>query len=198
MPALARREVDKVHIEVLRHAKAYSRKRWNGGSDRERPLDDAGEAQARWLVDELLADGRVAEIRTSPLVRCTQTVEPLAAALGCAPVVDERLAELRTLPVHDRGSAWVASAWLGGRALAVVEELATAPVDGRIVLCSHGDVIPALLATLAGRDAVPLGDVRVRKGGRVTLELAGGRVRRATPVPPPRLDAVLPTASSSA
>ncbi len=185
-------------IEVLRHAKAYSRKRWNGASDRERPLDDAGEAQARCLVDELLAGGAIAAIHTSPLVRCTQTVEPLAAALGIAPIVDERLAELRTLPVHDRGSAWVASAWLGGRALAVVEELAAAPVEGRVVLCSHGDVIPALLATLVGRDGLVLDDVRVRKGGRVTLELARGRVCHAVAVAPPRLDPVSPTAGSSA
>ncbi|MFO8076577.1 MAG: histidine phosphatase family protein [Actinomycetota bacterium] len=185
-------------IEVLRHAKAHSRKRWNGGSDRERPLDDTGQAQARRLVDELRAGGPIAAIRTSPLVRCTETVAPLAAALGQTPILDERLAELRTLPVHDRGSAWVASAWLGGRALAVVDELATVPVDGRVVLCSHGDVIPALLATLVGRDGLALNDVRVRKGGRVTLEVTDGRVRRAVAVPPPRPAPVSPAAGGSA
>lgn len=171
-------------VELLRHGKAFSRKRWSGPSDRERPLTDEGWHQAKLLVPELLDAGPTAAIVSSPLLRCTQTVEPLAGAAGLELHTDERLAEVRTLPVTDNGDAWVASAWLAGRALGLVDELVAAHDDGVVVLCTHGDVLPAVLAALAGRDGFDLPDVRVRKGGRVTLAFERRRCVAATPVDP--------------
>ncbi len=169
-------------VEVLRHGKAFSRKRWSGPGDRERPLTDEGWHQAKVLVPDLMEDGPITAIVSSPLLRCTQTVDPLAGALGLPLVTDERLAELRTLPVTDDGSAWVASAWLGGRAVGLVDELVDDHPDATVVICTHGDVIPALLAVLAGRDGFELTDARVKKGARVALTFDGGRCVMATPV----------------
>lgn len=171
-------------VELVRHGKAFSRKRWSGPSDRERPLTDEGLHQAKLLVPDLLDAGPTSAIVSSPLLRCTQTVEPLATAAGLELRTDERLAEVRTLPVTDNGDAWVASAWLAGRAIGLVDELVAAHRDGVVVMCTHGDVLPALLAALAGRHGFELADVRVRKGGRVTLVFDGRRCVAATPVDP--------------
>lgn len=169
-------------VELLRHAKAHSRKRWSGPSDRERPLSEEGWHQAKVLAQDLAEGGPIDAIASSPLLRCTQTVEPLAGALGLDLVTDERIAELRTLPLTENGSAWVASAWLGGRAVGLVDELVARYRGGTVVVCSHGDVLPAVLALLAGREGLDLSDVRVKKGGRVRLTFEGPRCVAATAV----------------
>ena len=171
-------------VELLRHAKAYARREWNGAGDRLRPLDERGRSQSAALVADL-SELRppVAAIHSSPLTRCVETVRPLSDALELPIVPDERLAELRTLPVADNGSAWVAAAWLGGRAVGLIDELVARHDGQRVVACSHGDVLPALLALLAGRDGLDLDDVRVKKGGRITLRFEAGRCVEATPVP---------------
>lgn len=171
-------------IEVLRHAKALGRRRWGDAPDRDRPLDPTGLTQAAALA-EVFAVHRPDRLITSPLTRCVQTVQPIAAATGATIEVEASLAELRTLPAHDRGSPWVASAWLAGRGLELIDGIVADPRLERVVLCSHGDVISALLAALVGRDGLDLPDVHVRKGGRVTLTVTNGRVGAALPVPPP-------------
>ena len=169
-------------VEVLRHGKAFSRRRWSGPSDRERPLTDEGWHQAKVLVPELAEGGPITAIVSSPLLRCTQTVEPLAGALGLPLLTDERLAELRTLPVTDDGGAWVASAWLGGRAVGLVDQLVDDYPDGTVVICTHGDVVPALLAVLAGRDGFELANARVKKGARMAFTFDERRCVMATPI----------------
>lgn len=162
-------------IELVRHAKAAARERWWGRPDHERPLTDAGWAQARGLAAELVAAGPVDALYSSPYLRCVQTLEPLAADVGL-PVFDaEGLAEARTLPVSDGGNAWVSAAWLAGRGLGFLDEVARTHRGGRVVACSHGDLIPALLAAVIGRDGLDHTDVRCRKGARYTLTLEGAR-----------------------
>lgn len=100
---------------VLRHAAAGDRDHWDG-DDFHRPLDAKGRRQAAELV-ELLRPFEVRRVVSSPYVRCVQTVEPLAAALGLPLELDERLAE---------GAGWAA--------LALLQE------DG-VVSCTHGDVV---------------------------------------------------------
>jgi hypothetical protein len=53
------------------------------------------------------------------------------------------------------------------------------------VACSHGDVIPAFMAALTGRDQLDLTDVRRKKGERFTLHFDGLRCTGAVPVPAP-------------
>jgi phosphohistidine phosphatase SixA len=90
------------------------------GDDRLRPLDARGRRQAAELVDLVRPLG-VRRLLSSPYVRCVETVEPLAAALGLPVEADDRLAE---------GS--------GRAALELLHE------DG-VVLCTHGDVVDELL-----------------------------------------------------
>jgi phosphohistidine phosphatase SixA len=107
---------------LLRHARAGKRGEWEG-DDRLRPLDEKGRRQAQRLVEELAALG-VTRIVSSPYVRCTQTIEPLGAALGLAVETDDRLAE--GAPRED------------------VEALLRETPPGS-VLCTHGDVVELVL-----------------------------------------------------
>jgi broad specificity phosphatase PhoE len=104
---------------LLRHASAGHRLDWEH-DDRLRPLDARGRRQSADLV-ELLRPLGVRRILSSPYVRCVQTVEPLAAALGLEVELDERLKE--------------------GEGAAAAELLRE---DG-VVCCTHGDIVEALL-----------------------------------------------------
>jgi phosphohistidine phosphatase SixA len=110
-----------VSVILLRHASAVDRDEWSG-DDTLRPLDDRGRGQALALCDRL-SERRVTRIASSPYVRCVETVEPLAAALGIEVELDERLAE---------GAPTVF-------ALSLLADL-----DGGLA-CTHGDVIEELL-----------------------------------------------------
>ena len=104
---------------LVRHASAGHRLDWEH-DDRLRPLDARGRRQSADLV-ELLRPLGVRRILSSPYVRCVQTVEPLAAALGLEVELDERLEEGK-----------------GGAAAELLRE------DG-VVCCTHGDIVEALL-----------------------------------------------------
>lgn len=166
-------------IELVRHAEAQSREGWRDRPDRHRPLSENGHAQAEKLAQAILEGGPVDACYASPTVRCAQTLEPLAAAAGLRIAQEEALGEVPTVPSTDRGNAWVASAWLGGRAIAFVDRLTAESQHRRVVACSHGDVVPALLAALAGRDGLVLPDVRLDKGAWITLQFAGTRCVKA-------------------
>lgn len=173
-------------IELVRHAKAHSRDAWWGRPDRDRPLTEPGMDQARLLAQVLGQQGEpISHLYSSPWVRCTQTLEPLADEMGLAVLEVDELGEVVSLPVHDGGDAWVTSAWLAGRALAFINRVVAEHPGGRAVACSHGDVIPALVALLVGRDRLDVTDVRCPKGGRFTLEFDGSRCVAATHHPPP-------------
>ncbi len=137
-------------VLVVRHAKAGDRDEWSG-PDHERPLTKRGRAQADALARVLptLVDRPVARILTSPSVRCRQTVEPLAAAVGVAVEDADALAEGRPLPA----------------ALALLEQVGPEPA----VLCSHGDVIGDLVMWLAERGLAP-GELRCAKGSTWVIE----------------------------
>jgi phosphohistidine phosphatase SixA len=110
---------------LLRHATAGHRDpAADEAEDELRPLDERGFRQADALP-VLYAGYGVERLVTSPYVRCRQSVDPLAAALGLP--VEERpeLAE----GVHE------AEVW------ALVGEVA----GSTAVLCTHGDILGFLL-----------------------------------------------------
>ncbi len=119
-------------IIVLRHAKALSRDQWKQ-ADAARPLTERGIAQAASLTGPLRAFG-VRKIVSSDAVRCVATVTPLAAALG---------KRVRREPGLGQ-DAWEEG---HGRVRDVVGKRVRAGKPA--VLCSHGPVLPDILAELA-------------------------------------------------
>lgn len=119
-------------IIALRHAKALSREEWEG-DDSARPLAPRGKKQSQSIVGPLLAFG-ARKIISSPAVRCHKTVVPLAAATG-------KKIETTALISQD--------AWEEGRSDA--RSVIGARVRARkpTILCSHGPVLPDILAELA-------------------------------------------------
>ncbi|HET9140930.1 histidine phosphatase family protein [Actinophytocola sp.] len=165
-------------VVLLRHARSTA----NGsgvlaGRSTGVELEQTGLEQAQALVRRL-AGVPLAEIVSSPLTRCRQTVAPLAEALGLEPLTEPDLSEvdygawtgreLKTL-VHE--PLWTvvqqhpsAAVFPDGEGLATVQARAVSAVrahDTRIaaargaetvwLLCSHGDVIKSILADALGQ-----------------------------------------------
>ena len=153
-------------VIVVRHAHAQSRREW-AGDDSDRNLSRRGLKQSRLLAVRLL-ELKPTRILSSPYLRCLETVQPLASASGLEVEEDHRLVE---------GS--------GRAAVELVRALSVAGTDA--VLCSHGDVIHDILATLANEDRVDLGPApQVEKASAWLLYGDGGRFASATYLKPPR------------
>jgi probable phosphomutase (TIGR03848 family) len=164
-------------VILLRHGRSTSNTAHTlAGRSEGVELDEKGTAQAAALVERLAGLPIKALVR-SPLLRCRLTVEPLAAALGMSPVVEERLVEVdygdwtgRPISELVKEPLWSvvqqqpsAAVFPGGEGLAQVQARAVAAVrehDRRLaaeqgadvlwVACTHGDVIKAVLADALG------------------------------------------------
>lgn len=165
-------------------------------------LDEKGTGQAAELVERL--DGLpIRALVRSPLLRCRLTLEPVAAALGLEPVVDERLAEVdygqwtgRKLAELVTEPLWSvvqqqpsAAVFPDGEGLAQVQARAVAAVrehdrrlaeehggDALWVACTHGDVIKAVVADALG--------THLDSFQRITADPASCSVIRYTPMRP--------------
>ncbi|MGB3331270.1 MAG: histidine phosphatase family protein [Mycobacterium sp.] len=165
-------------------------------------LDELGREQAAQLVGRL--DGLpIKAVVRSPLLRCRRTVEPLAAALGLEPLVDDRLAEVdygawtgRKISELTAEPLWrvvqaqpSAAIFPDGEGLAQVQARAVSAVrdhdrqlaaqhgaDVLWVACTHGDVIKAVIADALG--------VHLDGFQRITADPASASVIRYTPLRP--------------
>jgi 8-oxo-(d)GTP phosphatase len=150
-------------LYLVRHGNAGSRAQWRG-DDRDRPLSVKGERQANGLVAAFR--GRpIDRILSSPVLRCVQTVEPLA---------------------KDRGLQIEEVPWLfeGTDGSVVLQTMRSLP--GAAVLCTHGDVIPKVVLSLV-EDGVPVeGPMVWKKGSTWVLERDLGFPSRLRYEPPPR------------
>jgi 8-oxo-dGTP diphosphatase len=127
-------------VLLVRHAQAGSRSSWSG-DDLLRPLDGTGRAQAAGLRSALPWFGP-RRVLSADLLRCVQTVEPLAADLG--------------VPVEPE-PALTEEAYEKDPERALDRLLAAATGDQRVVVvCSQGGVIPHLVGTLATEHRVRL------------------------------------------
>ncbi|MBB0991552.1 MULTISPECIES: histidine phosphatase family protein [Dietzia] len=162
-------------------------------------LDDTGHAQAAEL-GRRLGELPVEAVVRSPLMRCRQTVEPLARSLGVEPLVDEGLVEVdygswTGRPLKDLASEHLWSvvqqhpssavfpdgeslAGMAGRAVTAIrrhdQRLADeADRDVLWVACSHGDVIKAVIADAYG--------MHLDQFQRIVVEPASVSVVRYTP-----------------
>jgi 8-oxo-dGTP diphosphatase len=153
-------------IYLVRHAKAGSRQDYSG-DDVLRPLSKRGRQQAD-AIAERLRGVDVSQLVSSPYVRCLQTLQPLGNLTGLPVTADERLAE-------------------GDDFSGALELLARVP--DRAVLCSHGDVIPAVIAALQRRGCDVRSAPEWRKGSVWVLERDGyGHFATAEVWPPPVAD----------
>lgn len=164
-------------VILLRHGRSTSNTAHTlAGRSEGVELDEKGLHQALAVVERLEGLPVKALVR-SPLLRCRMTLEPLAAALGLEPLVDERLAEVdygqwtgRAISELITEPLWSvvqqqpsAAVFPEGEGLAQVQARAVAAVrehdrrlraehggDALWVACTHGDVIKAVVADALG------------------------------------------------
>jgi len=160
-------------VLVVRHASAGSRSGWIG-DDRLRPLDESGYRQAEDLV-RLLAHFDPTEIVSADFVRCRQTVEPLAEALGL---------EVRETPIVSE------EGYPGHEAEAVELLRSVGGPHHTSVVCSQGDVIPDLLARIATADSVDLPPEPSKKGSTWALTFQLDRLIGCEYFPPPTVGSI--------
>jgi 8-oxo-(d)GTP phosphatase len=147
---------------LVRHAKAGDREAWHE-DDLLRPLSRKGLAQAEGLI-AAFRDLDVDQVMSSPAVRCRQTVRPLGLA--------------RSIPVETRGE--LAEGASVESALAFVWSR-----GGAVVMCTHGDVIPAVVTRLAELGAEMLHRPAWKKGSTWILERDAGLFTSLRYLPPP-------------
>jgi probable phosphomutase (TIGR03848 family) len=190
-------------VILLRHARSTSNTAHvlagrSGGVD----LDERGREQAEALVGRL-GSLPIRALVSSPLLRCMRTLEPLAAALGIGPIVDERLSEVdygewtgRKLGDLVKEPLWSvvqaqpsAAVFPGGEGLAQVQARAVTAVrehdrllaeehggDALWLACTHGDVIKAVVADALG--------THLDSFQRIVADTASTSVIRYTPMRP--------------
>jgi probable phosphomutase (TIGR03848 family) len=166
-----------VTVILLRHGRSTSNTAHVlAGRSEGVDLDDKGRQQAAELVDRI-GDLPIRAVVCSPLLRCRRTIEPLTEALGVEANIDDRFAEVdygewtgRKLADLVNEPLWAvvqahpsAAVFPGGEGLAQVQTRAVAAVrehDARLaeqhggdalwLVCTHGDVIKALVADALG------------------------------------------------
>ncbi|MDT5107963.1 MAG: hypothetical protein QOI25_5476 [Mycobacterium sp.] len=190
-------------VILLRHGRSTSNTAHTlAGRSEGIDLDDKGLEQAQGVV-ERIGSLPIKAIVRSPLLRCERTVQPLAAALGLEPVVEERLSEVdygqwtgRKLGELFKEPLWAvvqqqpsAAVFPDGEGLARVQARAVEAVrehDQRLaaehdtdvlwVACTHGDVIKAVVADALG--------THLDSFQRITADPASMSVIRYTAVRP--------------
>ena len=151
-------------IFIVRHAHAGNRGDWSG-PDRKRPLSHKGTLQSKALAEYLARKG-AKHIYTSPYLRCVQTVAPLAHQIAKGYLDVPELAE---------GAAPEGAAAL----------LRTAAPG--TVICSHGDVLQALVGHLAAHGAPINPSLEIQKAAVWRLKIEDGKIAKARYIPPPNV-----------
>jgi 8-oxo-dGTP diphosphatase len=136
-----------VPLILLRHAKALPKSNWKR-ADADRPLDDAGRAEAKTLADLLACFAPSARLISSTAVRCTETLRPLAQLTG------EQVREVPSLYIHHKSSG-TDSADSGPDIDSLIR--AAIAAGEPTVVCAHRENLPVLraaaLAALTGHVA---------------------------------------------
>ncbi|MEX0785313.1 MAG: histidine phosphatase family protein [Dehalococcoidia bacterium] len=138
-------------VDLVAHMDAGDRKQW-AVDQNERPLSDLGRRQADALADALASES-IDALYSGPALRARQTLEPLAKRLGLPIVVVEGIGDVETWRPPDGWDGERApnvGAHAAGRAMAALWDMQMEHEDGRVVACSHGHVIPALVSFLIG------------------------------------------------
>ncbi len=148
---------------LVRHAAAGNRNEWNE-DDRLRPLTDKGRRQTG-AIAAMLARRGIERIISSPYLRCIQTVEPLGEECRAEVELSDALAE--------------------GPNTDAALELLNGLVGYNAVLCSHGDVIPAVMDRLVSAGLALQSEFQCAKASIWEVEVERGQFTTAHYIPPP-------------
>ena len=122
---------DSYPLIMLRHAKALEREEWQG-EDEDRPLEQLGQQQARRMLSLYQVYG-LTQIHTSDAVRCHDTVEQMAKALGIALTITNKVSEYT---------------WKKNKEKAIDYAKDLIKINEPIILCSHNPVLPRMMEKL--------------------------------------------------
>lgn len=150
-------------LRLLRHATAGDRSKWTG-HDPHRALTKKGKRQSE-AIAESLRDVGIERILSSPYDRCVQSVEPLAALIKAKIEIHDALAEEADIDAS----------------YALIDGL----VGSNAVICSHGDVIPALVNRMMWAGLSLTSRFFCSKGSIWEVEVDGGKYTTGHYVPPP-------------
>ena len=150
---------------LVRHGHAGSKASWTA-DDLLRPLSALGLTQAAALVPVISAF-ELARIISSPMLRCLQTVGPLASATG----------------LRIERSDWLLPD-AGSEAASLIRQLASSAKS--IVLCTHGEAIEDVQRHLGTRAPANFRNAPIREKGSVWVLSGNSRgITRAQYLPPP-------------
>ena len=152
-------------IHLLRHSAAGDRTKWEG-EDPRRPLTKKGRKQSDLLAEAFARKG-IERIITSPYDRCIETVRPIATRIGAEIEIDQALAE--------------------GPNIDAAYRLVDSLVGYNAVLCSHGDVIPAVMNRLVWAGLTLDSRFYCSKGSVWEVGIESGRFTTGHYVKPPKL-----------
>ncbi len=157
MCSCTRPKGQQLQIYFVHHAQAVKRSEWEG-EPRLRPLSPRGRRQAQ-RIEELLLRKPLARMLASPYFCCRQTLERLSRATSVPLEAEERLAEEERV----------------GAALELVWRLGMRPA----AICSHGDLIRAMLRRLEKKGMRIEEELRCEEGSVWLIEGAGHLPERA-------------------
>jgi 8-oxo-dGTP diphosphatase len=152
-------------LRLLRHATAGDRAKWIGPDER-RALTKKGRLQAETIA-ESLRDAGIERVLSSPYDRCIESVEPLGKLVGAPVEISPVLAE----------EADIDAAYL------LIDDL----VGANAVICSHGDIIPALINRMMWAGLSLTSRFYCSKGSIWEVEVEGGKFTSGHYHPPPEV-----------
>jgi probable phosphomutase (TIGR03848 family) len=184
-------------IYLLRHGHSTANaKSVLAGRDFKVQLSSVGEEQAIAVANEL-SDKKFAKIYSSPLPRCVQTIEPLAKKTKSEIQIADGLIEMeygawsgKKLSVLSRNKLWAtiqnrpslvrfpngeSFLEMQSRAIEAVTKLA---IPGKsVLLCSHGDVIKAIVAGFLGLHLDKFQSLSIDPASITAIDLVNGSAR---------------------
>jgi broad specificity phosphatase PhoE len=162
---------------------AGDRRLWAGDQD-VRPLSELGHGQAARMT-EVLAASPVDAFYSSPALRCRQTLAPLAARFELPIIV---VPDLRETDGFLPPAGWTRPPWpdecpdphggayAAGRAWSALRQIRAMSPVGRVAVCTHGDIAPALIAFLVGAESLSPPPALVWRGGWYTISIAASKL----------------------
>jgi 8-oxo-dGTP diphosphatase len=165
-------------LDIFIHMDAVGRQGWTGDPD-ERPLTELGKLQSARIAEELTASP-VNGIFSSPALRCRASLEALSKKTGLPVQVMPGFRDTLGFKApagwenpNRQGPDPLGGAYSAGSAVAALNEIKRQIPDGRAVLCSYGDIVPALLSFVAGAHGLNMPPKYDARGVVYTLVVDG-------------------------